>query len=295
MESKFRLRWLALAAVAPIVWGSVYFVTRNLLPDAIPLWGGVYRALPAGIILFVIVRQLPRGAWWWRAAILGILNVGGFFALIYFAGTHLPSSLAATLMSAAAAMMLLLGWAVLGQRPTIAAVAGAAIGIIGVVVMLGIGAVGVDPWGVAASVGAMLSSSVGFVLTVRWGGGIAPMALASWQLLAGAILLVPFALIFEGAPPIPVGAQWGGFLYVTVVATAVAYAAWFTALQRLPAAAVGAVGLLNPVVGVILGVLLAREAFGPAQLVGILLVIAGVVISTLLPRQRALAAPPQTN
>ncbi|MGA7147591.1 MAG: EamA family transporter, partial [Microbacterium sp.] len=95
-----RLRWIAITAIAPIAWGSTYVVTRHLLPPESPLWGGLLRALPAGLLVLLVVRRLPRGSWWWRSLLLGALNVGGFFVLIYVAGQRLPSSLAATLMSA---------------------------------------------------------------------------------------------------------------------------------------------------------------------------------------------------
>ncbi len=287
MEDNGRLKWILIAAIAPIAWGSVYFVTRNFLPAGIPLWGGVYRALPAGIVLLLIARRLPHGAWWWRSIVLGVMNVGGFFALIYLAGTLLPSSLAATLMSASAGAMLLFGWAFLAQRPTLMAVAGAVIGVVGVVVMLGVGTSDVSGWGVLASLAAMISSNIGFVLTAKWGAGIPPVTLASWQLIAGAVMLIPVAAAVEGAPPVPAGAtQWLGFLYVSLVATALAYVVWFTGLQRLPAAAIGAIGLLNPVSGVLLGVAFAGELFGPAQAIGMALVVAGVVIGTRSRRGR---------
>jgi probable blue pigment (indigoidine) exporter len=71
-----------------------------------------------------------------------------------------------------------------------------------------------------------------------------------------------------------------------LIGTAVAYAAWFAGLQRLPAAAVGLVGLLNPVTGVVLGVVLAGEPFGPAQVFGLVLVLGGVVWGVLPHRRR---------
>ena len=98
---------MLVTAISPIAWGSSYVVTRQLLPADSPLWGGLLRALPAGIILLLISRRLPTGSWWWRSLLLGALNVGGFFVLIYIAGQRLPSSLAATLMSTSALVMML--------------------------------------------------------------------------------------------------------------------------------------------------------------------------------------------
>ncbi len=278
-----RLGWIAITAIAPIAWGSTYVVTRNLLPPESPLWGGLLRALPAGLLVLLVVRRLPRGSWWWRSLLLGILNVGGFFVLIYVAGQRLPSSLAATLMSASAAGMLLFAWLLLRQRPRAAAVAGAAVGLVGVVIMMGVDAGPVDAWGVAASLGAMVSSSLGFVLTVRWGAGIPPLSMTAWQLVAGSVVLLPAALVVEGPPPALTAGAWLGFAYVTLIATALAYAAWFAGLGRLAPGVVGVIGLLNPVTGVVLGVLVAGEAFGPAQALGVGLVAGGIVLGSRRP------------
>lgn len=279
------MRWIAVTAIAPIAWGSSYVVTRQLLPEDAPLWGALIRALPAGLILLAVSRTLPTGAWWWRSLVLGALNVGGFFVLIYLAGQRLPSSLAATLMSSSAVVMMLFAWALLRQRPRLFALFGAGIGLIGVVVMLGLGGGPVDPVGVAASLGAMVASSLGFVLTARWGSGIPAVTMSAWQLIGGSVVLLPVVLLVEGAPPALTPASSLGFVYLTLIATALAYAAWFSGLRHLPAGVVGVVGLLNPVTGVGLGVLLTGEVFGPAQAIGLALVLGGIALGALPPRR----------
>lgn len=277
MEDKWG-RWVALTTIAPIAWGSTYFVTGHLLPPDAALWGGVIRCLPAGLIVMALVRRLPSGSWWWRSFLLGLLSVGGLNVLVYVVAQRLPSSLAATLMSTSAASMLVLSWLILHQRPRVAAVLGAVIGIAGVVVMMGFGAGPIDPWGVVASIVAMLSSTLGFVLTAKWGADVSPISLASWQLIAGSLVVIPAAIIVEGPPPALDGPAIAGFAYLIVVATAIAYVAWFTGLRRLSGAAVGVIGLLNPVTGVLLGVLLGGELFGVPQAIGLALVISGVML-----------------
>ncbi|MDY0910869.1 DMT family transporter [Microbacterium sp. CFBP9034] len=283
MEDR-RWRWILVTAIAPIAWGSTYVVTRNLLPPESPLWGGVLRALPAGLLVLLVARRLPKGSWWWRSLVLGTLNVGGFFVLVYIAGQRLPSGLAATLMSTSAAGMLLFAWLLLHRRPRAAAVAGAGVGLVGVVVMLGVDLGAVDPWGVVASLGAMVASSLGFVLTARWGSDVPALPMTAWQLVGGSLVLLPAALLVEGAPPSLSVPSALGFLYVTLVATALAYAAWFAGLRHLAPGVVGVIGLLNPVTGVALGVVIAGEAFGLPQAVGVVLVLAGIVLGALPPR-----------
>ncbi|GAA3637894.1 EamA family transporter [Microbacterium awajiense] len=282
MEAKW-FRWIAITAIAPIAWGSTYFVTRHLLPPDAALWGAVIRSLPAGILVLLIMRRLPTGSWWWKSLVTGTLTVGGLNVLVYIAAQRLDSSLAATLMSTSAAALMLMSWMLLKQRPRLVAAGGAALGMLGVVVMMEPSTGRVDVWGVVASIGAMLASSLGFVLTARWGKDVPPLTMAGWQLVAGSLVVVPVAVIVEGAPPALDGGAILGFAYIIVIATAVAYAAWFTGLRRLPGAAVGMVGLLNPVTGVLLGVALAGERFGMPQATGILLVIAGVLLGLVRP------------
>lgn len=268
---------MLVTAIAPVAWGSTYFVTRHLLPPDTALWGAVIRCLPAGLLVLLVTRRLPRGAWWWRSIVLGTLTVGGLNVLVYVAAQRLATSLAATIMSTSAAALLLLSWMMLRQRPTLRAAGGAVLGIVGVIVMLQPGGGDADGWGLAASVVAMLSSSLGFVLTRRWGADVPPLTMTAWQLIAGSLVVMPVAIVVEGAPPALDGPALLGFAYIILVATAVAYAAWFTGLARLPGAVVGVIGLLNPVTGVLLGVVVAHEPFGPAQLLGLVLVVVGVL------------------
>ncbi|MBX3094783.1 MAG: EamA family transporter [Cryobacterium sp.] len=276
MESK--LRWALVTAIAPIAWGSTYYVTQEWLPADYPLWGGVIRALPAGILMLALVRTLPRGSWWWKSLVLGTLNVGAFFVLIYIAAQLLPSSIATVLMAAAPAAMMVLAWVILAERPHILAAAGAVLGFAGVSTMLLTGGDAIDPVGVLTALTAMLMSSVGYVLTKKWAKDVAVMPLTAWQITAGGLVVVPFALALEGAPPALGGSEIAAFAYVGLVATGVAYWAWFTGLKHLGPGAVGLIGLLNPVVGVLLGTLVAAEVLGTLQVVGIAIVLLGIVI-----------------
>ena len=271
-------RWVAGTALAPIAWGTNYYVTRHFLPSDYPLYGAALRALPAGLLLLAVVRVLPQGSWWWRSALLGTLNIGAFFVLVYLSAQLLPSSLAAPMMALSAGVMMLLGWLILSERPHWRSLLGAGLGVIGVAVMLLADLSQVNPWGVLAALAAMVMSSVGFILTKRWIGDHSVMAVTAWQLVAGGLVLVPVAAIVEGSLPHLTGRSLLGFGYVSLVATAVAYVAWFAGLRHLDAATVGLIGLLNPISAVLIGTIVAGEPFGSRQVVGIVVVLAGVWI-----------------
>ena len=65
---------------------------------------------------------------------------------------------------------------------------------------------------------------------------------------------------------------------ISLVATAIAFLCWFAGLRHLPAGTVGIIGLLNPVTGVLLGVLLAAESLASSQWWGLALVAAALVL-----------------
>ncbi|MFE6286606.1 DMT family transporter [Streptomyces sp. NPDC057877] len=272
------LRWVALTAIAPVAWGTNYFVTHAFLPADSPLYGAAWRALPAGLLLLALRRQRPRGAWWGRSAVLGLLNVSVFFTLVYVASQTLPTSLASTVMAVSPLTMMLIAWPLVSERPRTPHLTGAAIGLAGVCLMLLTGADGVNPWGVLASAAAMLVSSFGYVLTKRWGTDTDVLASTAWQLTAGGLLLLPAAAAVEGPPPALSLSALLAFAYVALVATALAFTVWFTGLRHLPAGTVGLIGLVNPVTGVLLGTALASETLTAQQLGGLALVLTGVAL-----------------
>ena len=275
---------LALTAIAPVAWGSTYYVTREYLPGDAALWGGVFRALPAGLILLLICRRLPRGSWWWKSLVLGTLNIGAFFALVYAVAQLLPSSIAATTMAVSAGVLMLLAWPLLGERPKRWPLIGAALGFLGVAIMVFDGQSKISMLGILLSLTAMGISSVGFILAKKWSSGQPIVDTTAWQLVAGGLLLLPFAWLIQGPPPALDRQAVLGFGYLSVVATAIAFLAWFSGLRHLPSGTVGLLGLLNPVAGVILGTLLAAESLGIQSLGGMALVLCGVLLGLLANR-----------
>jgi len=282
---------LALTAIAPVAWGSTYYVTREYLPGDAALWGGVFRALPAGLILLLICRRLPRGSWWWKSLVLGTLNIGAFFALVYAVAQLLPSSIAATTMAVSAGVLMLLAWPLLGERPKRWPLIGAALGFLGVAIMVFDGQSKISMLGILLSLTAMGISSLGFILAKKWSSGQPIVDTTAWQLVAGGLLLLPFAWLIQGPPPALDRQAVLGFGYLSVVATAIAFLAWFSGLRHLPSGTVGLLGLLNPVAGVILGTLLAAESLGIQSLGGMALVLSGVLLGLLANRAQPRTSP----
>lgn len=276
MEAKWR--WVLICAIAPVSWGATYFVTRHFLPDGAPLWSAALRALPAGVILLAVARRLPSGSWLWKSLVLGLLNFGAFFVLVYLAAQLLPTSVAASVMALAPVALSMLAIPLLRQRPTAYMLIGAVLGVVGVGLLVGLGASRIDPLGVAISLLALLLSSLGAILATKWRDDLPLVATTSWQLVAGGLMLLVAAIVVEGAPPAMTSTSVLAYGAISLVATAIAFLCWFAGLRHLPAGTVGIIGLLNPVTGVLLGVLLAAETLSVSQCLGLALVAAALLL-----------------
>ncbi|MFF6996216.1 EamA family transporter [Streptomyces sp. NPDC008313] len=276
-----RAATVALTALAPASWGTTYIVTTELLPPGYPMFAGLVRALPAGLLALAITRVLPRGDWWWKAAVLGVLNIGGL-PLLFLAAERLPGGVAATLGAAQPMLVAALAVAVLHDRPTAWRLAWAVLGVIGVgLVVLGPQA-RLDTVGVLAGLGHTTLMACGIVLTKRWGrpAGVGPLTLAGWQLAAGGLLLLPLTLATEGAPPhIDAGAV-GGYLWLGSMGGLIAYTLWFHGIGKLPVGASAPLVVLSPLVATGIGIALG-ESLSLPQTLGFVLALAALLAAQL--------------
>ncbi|MDK3018178.1 EamA family transporter [Pseudodonghicola flavimaris] len=273
-----RLSDALLAASAPAVWGSTYIVTSELLPPGYPLTDAALRALPAGLLLMALTRRLPPPRWLGRLAILGALNFAIFWAALFVAAYRLPGGLAATLGAVQPLIVLLLARVVLDSPLTPRGIGAALAGIFGVALLvLGPGAA-LDTIGVTAAFLGAVSMAAGVVLTRKWRPDVPALTFTAWQLTAGGLLLVPFALALEPPLPAPSGANIAGFLWLGLVGAALSYFFWFRGIDRLGPAAVTGFGFLSPLTAVLLGWAILGEALTPSQLLGAAIVLGCVWI-----------------
>ncbi|MFL6022114.1 MAG: EamA family transporter [Marmoricola sp.] len=282
-----------LTAVAPMAWGSTYIVTENYLPPDRPLFAALVRALPVGLVLLALRRELPPKGWRLRAVVLGLCNIGLFFPLIFLAAYHLPGGLAATLQATSPLAVMAIAWPLIGERPAPVRVGAGLVGIVGVALLVLRNPGHIDTLGLVGAFGSVLVSALGFVLVKRWPAPTDLLTLVYWQLVVGGLALLPVALLVEGAPPALDAQAVAGFSWIAIAGTGLAYFCWFRGLSRMPAGAAALVGLINPVVGTVLGIAFASEAFGPTQALGMALVLGGVLAGQRLaarPRPTGIAA-----
>lgn len=274
-----RMSVLLLTALAPISWGTTYLVTTELLPAGHPLLAGLLRALPAGLIALAIGRRLPSGGWWLKSLVLGSLNIGAFFPLLFLAAERLPGGVAAAVAGAQPMIILGMSALVLRDRVRPLSAAAAVVGAGGVALVVLGPAAQLDAFGILAALGGVTATALGMILTKRWGrpAGVGPVAYAGWQLTAGGLVLLPLTLLGEGVLPLIDGGTVLGYVWLGSVGGLLAYTLWFRGIQLLPVIAPGLLSLLSPVVATLLGTLVAGETFTPSQALGITLVLVALI------------------
>ncbi|WP_417672862.1 EamA family transporter [Pseudodonghicola sp.] len=273
---------LILTALAPAIWGSTYFVTTEFLPQGFPITLSVLRALPAGLLLLLLVRQLPPRAWLGRVLLLGAFNFAIFWVLLFISAYRLPGGVAATLGATQPLIVLLLARLALGSQIRPLSVLAALAGLGGVALLVLGPNAALDPLGVAAGLGGAVSMAAGTVFSRKWQPPVPPLTFTAWQLTAGGLLLVPVALIAEPMMPMPDARALGGLLYLGLIGAALTYLLWFRGIARIEPAAIAMLGMMSPVTAVLLGWLALGQDLSGLQMIGV-----GAVLGSVWLGQRA--------
>jgi probable blue pigment (indigoidine) exporter len=267
---------LLITAIAPTIWGSTYLVTTELLPQNYPLTTAMLRALPAGLLLLLLVRQIPHGIWWGRVLVLGGLNFSIFWGTLFIAAYRLPGGVAATVGAIQPLFVIFLARALLGSPIRVLAIVAAVSGIVGVALLILTPQAALDPVGIVAGLIGAVAMGLGTVLSRRWQPPVSALTFTGWQLTAGGLLLMPVAFLTEPALPDLSPANLFGFAYLGLLGGAATYFLWFRGIARMEPAMVSPLALLSPVTAVMLGWLVLDQTLSIAQIAGMITVLASV-------------------
>jgi len=286
---------LLLTALAPAIWGSTYLVTTEFLPSGYPLTVAMLRALPAGLLLLLLVRQLPQGIWWARVMVLGALNFSIFWWLLFVAAYRLPGGVAATVGAIQPLIVLLLARALLGSPIRPLAIVAALAGMAGVALLILTPHAALDPIGIAAGLAGAVSMAAGTVLSRRWQPPVSPLTFTAWQLTAGGLLLLPVALLQEPALPSLSTANLLGLAWLGLIGAALTYILWFRGISKLEPSVVSPLGFLSPMTAVILGWSVLGQSLSAAQILGMAVVLGSVWLSQRAQQTKPAMVKPATS
>ncbi len=268
------------------LWGGSFLFIRVAVPALGPFLLVELRVGLAAAALFLYAlaaARVPKIRDRWRSfLVLGFLNAAVPFSLISAAEIHLTASLAAILNSTTVMFTAIVATLWMGDVLTARKAIGIVLGIAGVSVL-----VGWDPLPLTGSVllavAAMLLASLSYALGATYAkhsfSGIPPLGMAIGQLCGAVALLLPLAVVSipEEAPSFVVAFSMLG---LALLSTSVAYLIYFRLIENVGPTSTVTVTLLVPVFGLLFGVLLLDEPFGPGTLAGLGIILTSVLLIT---------------
>jgi len=269
-------------------WGTTYLGIRMALESFPPLVLVCTRFLISGSVMLAAGWMLgvpfPRGRELTRTAFNGIFALAIGNACLTIAELWVPSGLAALILTTSAfwtvgADAVLPG----GERLRLPTICGLIVGCLGAVLLVAPAA------GNSGGGGDLLLGLVLLQLScLAWAyGSIRQRRLdteshpiingAVHQLVAG-IVCLPFALLVPSDPIVWRTRGVVALLYLVVFGSIVGYSSYVYAMEKLPVALVSIYTYVNPVVAVLLGWFVYREAFGMREAVAMGIIFVGVAI-----------------
>ena len=278
-----------LLAILSLLWGGSFFFAKVAVASVPPLTVVLVRVGLAAIALSVFLRlrgiPFPKTAVLWRSfAVMGVLNNLIPFALIFWGETVLSGGLASILNATTPVFSLLVAHALTpDDRLSAAKVLGVAVGVAGVVVLVGpevVHGVTGAALPILACLGAALSYGFATVFGRRFRRmGVEPTVGAFGQVAATTAMMLPISLVVDTpwrlpVPGLPVLAALAG---LALLSTAFAYIIFFRLLATSGATNASLVTLLIPVSAVLLGVAFLGERLSSSQVAGMALISLGLL------------------
>jgi drug/metabolite transporter (DMT)-like permease len=279
--------WAILLFLA-LIWGGAFLFIGVAVRNVDPLSYVWLRLTIAagGMWLFLKMRGerlgLPRAAWG-SILLLALLNNALPFTLFGWGQTHIASGLASILNATTPI------WGVLvahgftrDERMTPRKLAGTLLGFAGVATMIGpslLADFGTDALAQLACIAASLSYALAAVWARRFKAmGLSPMSVTTGQLSAGAVMMLPLAMLVDQpwTQPLPPLTAWGAIIALALLCTALGYVLYFKLIDSAGATNALLVTLLVPPFAILFGGLFLDEVLAPQDFAGLALIALGL-------------------
>lgn len=298
-------RWTILLAfgLVYVFWGSTYLAIRIAVETIRPELLAGSRFVVAGLIMLAWCAATGRKVRIGRVDALRLTVVG--FLLLSLANTNLgwaeqwvPTGMAALLISLIPMWFLVIETWVLptDYRPSARALAGLALGVVGVIVLLWpqlrhMGEIGTKQLlGSLSLQGGCIVWVVGSLLSKRWKMQVDVFTASAYQMLfAGIINLLIGTTLGEWSRSVWTWRGAGAALYLVTFGSLVGFSAYIYLLEHVPTAKIATYAYVNPVVAVFLGWLVLHERITGYLIAGAAIIVPAVALVTgakLLPRHR---------
>lgn len=286
-------RHAAVALLIALVWGLNFVAIDVGLETFPPLLFVALRFLLTAFPAVLLVKR-PGVPWRWVIASGAFLTVGQFGLLFVGIYAGVPAGLSSIILQLQVLFTIAFAMVVLGERPTRAQLAGAAIAIGGLTVVAAARSASVPLTALLFVVGAAASWGAGNIST-RLAKPRDAFSLLVWASAVGPLPLFALSLTIEGPDAIATAFASIGpeailsLAYIVILATLFGWSAWTWLLSRHPASTVAPFGLLAPIAALLSTWLLRGEQPSALELVGGSLILVGLAVALL--RRRSTAPP----
>jgi drug/metabolite transporter (DMT)-like permease len=286
-----------LYAVTVLIWGTTWIAIKWQLGSVPPPVSIAWRFWIAALVMFALLRLMrrpifpPRAAWRFLVA-QGLALFCVNFLCFYYAEQVVPSGLVAVVFSTAPLLNSINGRLFMGRPLQPAAIAGALLGLIGIVCLfmqqmagnLGNHAA----WlGLAIAFFGTLCFSAANLLSSRMQSmGIYPLVTNAWGMLIGASVLTIGSML-AGLPLAPKhdALYLGALAYLAIPGSVIAFTTYLTLVGRIGPERAAYCTVLFPIVALAVSTVFEGYHWTALSVLGIVLVIAGNLVAFGLMRR----------
>jgi drug/metabolite transporter (DMT)-like permease len=300
------LRVVAAYVSVALIWGSTWAAIKIGVNDVPPFVFAFARALAVAAVLTIVAVALrqpfPRGRRTIAVAVVvGLINIGWSWAIIFWSEQFVPSGLVAVFGAAAPVWTAVLAhFMVKDDRLSALKVLGLVLGLGGTAVLIGAPETAEGTAGLVATVLLALmaiSWAIAAILQSRFLRVVAPIptvALGTW---ASALLLVPLAAV-----ELPQGQHWTlasalALAYLVLFGTSFGMVVSLWLYRKLRPTTITLIQVLVPAEAILIGTIWLGEPVTIRMLAGAALVVAAVALNAVAgagtpPAEERLAATP---
>lgn len=209
------------------------------------------------------------------------------FNAVYLAERHITSGVVATIFALLLIPNTLLGWALLGQRPTTRFAIGSAIAVAGITLLCinelrsSAASTAETLTGIGVTIVGLISSSSANVYQAREHVRRHHLAsLLAWSMAFGALIDALFAWVTSGPPRLDQRAEyWAGLLYLACAASALSFSLYFPVVRKIGPAKAAYSSVLVPIIAMAFSTALEDYRWTALAIAGAVLTLAGMLLA----------------
>jgi drug/metabolite transporter (DMT)-like permease len=285
------------------IWGSTWIVIRSQLGPVPPQWSVTYRFMVAALAMAAIATWKGESLRIGRkgvaaAAFLGFTQFCVNFNAVYLAERNITSGVVATVFALLLIPATLLGWALLGHRPSRRFAWSSLVAVAGILLLF-VHELQQHPAnsrqiaaGIALTLAGMLGAAVANVTQARPEIRRFPLfALLAWSMAAGAVIDAAIAWAMTGPPVFdPRPAYWLGVLYLSLFASVLTFSLYYPVVRKIGPAKASYSSVIVPIIAMGFSTWLEDYRWTGLTITGALLALGGMAAA--LRRDRSgIAAP----